>query len=64
MAKRITMKSGRLTRSIVAEKPPFPRPGDLLTVKGEGAEWTVTKVRDVKVLAVFSTARGRLKLLR
>lgn len=52
--KHITMKSGRLTRSLVVETPPFPKPGDLLNFDGEGADWTVTKVSAVRnVIAAF-----------
>lgn len=64
MAKRITMKSGRVTRTFVVEASPFPKPGDLCTIKGQGAEWIITSVRDTKVLATFTTQHGRLRLLK
>lgn len=46
--KRVTMTSGKLRRTVVLAKPPFPKVGDVLTVKGEGAEWSVTKVADAE----------------
>ena len=37
----------------------IPSKGDVLTFDGE--DWTVDRIRDTQVFAVFSTAGGKLK---
>lgn len=59
---RITVKLGRTTRHFVLQQPPFPKVGDLLTIKGEGAEWTVTKAKKLdpsKIWSIDFPARER-----
>jgi hypothetical protein len=46
--KRITIRRGRMTRRFVLAKPPYCRVGDEVTIKGEGAEWFVSKVQELK----------------
>jgi hypothetical protein len=49
----ITLKYGRQTRKFVLEKPPFAKVGDTVTFKGEGAEWTVSKIKELDPDATF-----------
>ena len=48
--KRITIKLGKLSRSFVVVRPPYPEVGDAITFKGQGAEWTVTKVKETTAI--------------
>lgn len=44
--KRITIRRGELSKSFVLVKPPYPKVGDAITLKGNGsAEWTVVKLQ-------------------
>lgn len=47
--KRITVKCGTETRRFCFEKPPYPKVGDILTVKGNGVKsegWTVSNIQN------------------
>lgn len=41
----ITIKRGKTSRRLAIAQEPFPKVGDIVTVKGEGAEWTVTRAK-------------------
>lgn len=56
-AMRVTVRYGLQRRVFVLEHPPFPKKGDVLTVEGEGAEWTVVRVKPTKVV-LRSVIRG------
>lgn len=51
---RITLKYGKSTKTQVLTSGPLPRVGDVVVFKGEGAEWTVTKVAVLDPDKVFS----------
>lgn len=59
IAKRITMKRGKMTKKLLLVGGPCPKIGDELTL--EGVAWFVTKVKDEEIFAEFSTAGGKLK---
>lgn len=61
-AVRITVKRGRLKRVFVLEKPPFPRIGDSVRIKGEGgAEWFVAKVAACEPVFFVDFTGGRVQ---
>ena len=59
-AKRITVKMGKRTRSVVITQPPYPEVGDELNWPG-GDTGVVTRVKDEQIFAEFSTEGGKLR---
>jgi len=51
---RITVKLGTISKTFVLCKGPIPKLGDAVTFKGEGAEWTVSKVVRLNPEETFS----------
>ncbi len=55
---KVTLKRGRMRRTVVLEHPPFPKVGDMVIVKGEGAEWTVTAIGEAEIIARIAQLSG------
>ena len=51
---RITLKYGKSIKSHVLTAGPVPKVGDVVRFKGQGAEWTVTKVKPLDPAKTFS----------
>lgn len=45
MKMQLTLRNGNLRKVITWETPPYPGVGDFITIKGQGAEWTITRVK-------------------
>ncbi len=53
-AHRIWLKYGKSTKTQVLTGGPVPKVGDTVTFKGQGAEWTVTKIKKLDPDETFS----------
>jgi hypothetical protein len=42
----MTIKLGKTSKSFVVTQEPYPKVGDLVTIKGQRQKWTVLKVVD------------------
>lgn len=59
--KRITVKRGTTKRTFTVVAEPYPKVGDVVTIKGEGAEWTVHKCVDTEGFSITFPAKRKTK---